>query len=55
MTSAPIGAPAFGLVAGEASGDNLGGGLVRELHARLPDARCYGVAGPRMQEAGCEA
>lgn len=55
MTSAPTGAPAFGLVAGEASGDNLGGGLVRELHARLPDAHCYGVAGPRMQEAGCEA
>jgi lipid-A-disaccharide synthase len=45
----------FGLVAGEASGDNLGGALVHALVAREPQARCYGVAGPRMVEAGCEA
>ena len=43
------------LVAGEASGDNLGGGLVRALAARAPGARCFGVAGPRMVEAGAEA
>ena len=55
MSSAVRDAPAIGLVAGEASGDNLGGGLVRELRARLPGARCFGVAGPRMVEAGCEA
>lgn len=42
------------LVAGEASGDNLGAGLLRELHGRLPKVRCYGVAGPRMVDAGCE-
>jgi lipid-A-disaccharide synthase len=45
----------LGLVAGEASGDNLGGGLLRELHAREPALRAFGVAGPRMVEAGCEA
>jgi lipid-A-disaccharide synthase len=43
------------LVAGEASGDNLGGGLLRALHARQPTLRAFGVAGPRMVEAGCEA
>ncbi|HVN41557.1 MAG TPA: lipid-A-disaccharide synthase [Steroidobacteraceae bacterium] len=46
---------AFALVAGEASGDNLGGGLVPALRAREPGARFFGVAGPRMVEAGCEA
>jgi lipid-A-disaccharide synthase len=48
-------APAFGLVAGEASGDNLGGPLIRALAARAPQARFFGVAGPCMAEAGCEA
>jgi lipid-A-disaccharide synthase len=43
------------LVAGEASGDNLGGALVRALHERDGALRCYGVAGPRMVEAGCMA
>jgi lipid-A-disaccharide synthase len=43
------------LVAGEASGDNLGGGLLRALRARQPMLRAFGVAGPRMVEAGCEA
>jgi lipid-A-disaccharide synthase len=43
------------VVAGEASGDNLGGGLVRALGERSPGTRCFGVAGPRMVEAGCEA
>lgn len=45
----------IGLVAGEASGDNLGGALVRALGERIADGRCFGVAGPRMVEAGCEA
>lgn len=54
MPQAPSG-PAFGLVAGEASGDNLGGPLVRALAERAPQARFFGVAGPRMAEAGCEA
>ncbi len=45
----------IGLVAGEASGDQLGAGLIRAIRARLPDARFEGVAGPAMVEAGCEA
>lgn len=53
MPPAPSG-PAFGLVAGEASGDNLGGPLIRALAERAPGARFFGVAGPRMSEAGCE-
>lgn len=47
--------PTFGLVAGEASGDNLGGPLIRALSERAPGARFCGIAGPRMSEAGCEA
>jgi len=47
--------PAFGLVAGEASGDNLGGPLIQALAAREPGAGFYGVAGPRMVAAGCDA
>ena len=45
----------FALVAGEASGDILGASLIRALSARFPGATFYGVAGPRMREAGCEA
>lgn len=43
----------IGLVAGEASGDQLGGGLVRELKRLEPDVECEGVAGQSMAEAGC--
>ena len=44
----------IGLVAGEASGDALGAGLIREIRARIPDAEFEGVAGPEMVAAGCE-
>ncbi|MGI9232713.1 MAG: lipid-A-disaccharide synthase [Woeseiaceae bacterium] len=44
----------IGLVAGEASGDLLGAGLLRELRARVPTAKFEGVAGPEMVAAGCE-
>lgn len=44
----------FGLVAGEASGDLLGAGLVEAIRERVPAARFEGVAGPAMRAAGCE-
>ena len=44
----------IGLVAGEASGDVLGAGLIRAIRARHPDATFEGVAGPQMVAAGCE-
>ena len=45
----------FALIAGETSGDLLGGALIGALRARFPDARFSGVTGPRMREAGCES
>jgi len=43
------------LVAGEASGDILGAALIEALRRRFPGAEFAGVAGPRMQSAGCKA
>jgi lipid-A-disaccharide synthase len=43
------------LVAGEASGDLLGAGLIRALRAVEPAIECEGVAGPEMSAAGCVA
>lgn len=48
-------APLIALVAGEASGDNLGAALINAIRERLPAARFVGVTGPRMREAGCES
>ncbi|MGI9199753.1 MAG: lipid-A-disaccharide synthase [Woeseiaceae bacterium] len=41
------------LVAGEASGDLLGAGLIRAIQERVPEATFEGVAGPDMIAAGC--
>lgn len=43
------------IVAGEASGDLLGAGLIEALRARWPDAEFAGVGGDRMRQAGFEA
>jgi lipid-A-disaccharide synthase len=44
-----------GIVAGEHSGDQLGAALIEALRERVPGVRCFGVAGPKMIAAGCEA
>jgi lipid-A-disaccharide synthase len=44
-----------GLLAGEASGDTLGADLITALRRHAPDAKFFGVAGPKMQAAGCES
>ncbi len=48
------GSPVIALIAGEASGDLLGGNLIEALRARHPHARFVGVAGPHMRAAGIE-
>ena len=42
------------IVAGEASGEMHGAGVVAALKARRPDIDVYGVGGDRMARAGCE-
>jgi len=45
----------IGIVAGEASGDNLGRGLMAELTRRYPGARFVGIGGPGMLGAGLDS
>jgi lipid-A-disaccharide synthase len=47
------GGPTIGIVAGEASGDALAAVLIGAVRARLPGVRFVGVAGPKMEAAGC--
>lgn len=42
------------MVAGEASGDLHGAGVVRELRKRNPSVEVYGIGGDRMQAAGMQ-
>jgi lipid-A-disaccharide synthase len=49
------GAVRIALVAGEASGDLLGAGLIEQLRLRFPDARFAGVGGEAMRAAGLDA
>lgn len=48
-------APRIALVAGEASGDLLGTGLIDALRARWPDAEFGGIGGDGMRRAGLDA
>jgi lipid-A-disaccharide synthase len=48
-------APLIGIVAGEASGDNLGRGLMAALRRRHPGARFVGIGGPGMLAEGLES
>lgn len=43
------------LVAGEASGDLLGAGLIEALRERFPDAEFAGIGGDEMRSAGFDA
>jgi lipid-A-disaccharide synthase len=55
MNAANPRAPRVVIVAGEASGDQLGAALMTALRARLPGVQFAGIAGPEMKAAGCEA
>jgi len=45
----------FALIAGEASGDQLGAGLIAEIKKRHPDAEFVGIGGDLMRQAGMTA
>lgn len=61
MTTVPPVAPSgaeplrIAIVAGEASGDTLGAALINAMRARVPNVEFFGMAGPKMIAAGCDA
>ena len=55
MASVPAAPPLkIAVVAGETSGDALGGALICALRERVPSIEFCGVAGPAMRAAGCQ-
>jgi len=48
-------APRIGILAGEASGDILGAGLMQEIQARHPEAVFVGIGGAEMRQAGLDS
>jgi len=52
---APSGALSFAMVAGEPSGDLLGGLLLQGLRAHWPQSQSMGIGGPHMASHGFEA
>ncbi|MDT8998490.1 lipid-A-disaccharide synthase [Paucibacter sp. APW11] len=50
-----VSAPRFSLVAGEASGDLLGGLLLAGLRQRWPELQADGIGGPKMAAQGFKA
>jgi len=54
MAAVEVAAPRFAMVAGEASGDLLGGLLLGGLKARWPRLQAAGIGGPRMIAQGFE-
>jgi lipid-A-disaccharide synthase len=53
--ASPSTAPVIALVAGEASGDQLGAALIRELREIYPDATFSGIGGKNMRAQGFDA
>jgi lipid-A-disaccharide synthase len=43
------------IVAGESSGDQLGAALITAMRTLVPNVQFFGMAGPRMIAAGCDA